>query len=208
MVSRPVTEHDHADDLRFACSSCSIILLVPRRLAGAQGPCPHCGARVTSPSLPAKGAEPRARARIGGLPQTPSGRFVAKNRIAAGTWGQDDSWKRRVEHDNKRWAKARALDKKVERVLSSSLVRRLKVIVPIAAVLVMVGGVAYMDWTDWGTPKIMSKADEEAARAAATVAALNSPKTPGAADPKPAASGGDGEAVADAGAAGNSGAGR
>ena len=39
-----------SDTLEFNCPNCQVSLLVPKGDAGISGPCPHCGAAITSPS--------------------------------------------------------------------------------------------------------------------------------------------------------------
>ncbi|MBL6922457.1 MAG: hypothetical protein ISR39_09835 [Akkermansiaceae bacterium] len=39
-----------SDTLEFNCPNCQVSLLVPKSDAGISGPCPHCGAAITSPS--------------------------------------------------------------------------------------------------------------------------------------------------------------
>lgn len=39
-----------SDTLEFNCPNCRVSLLVPKSDAGISGPCPHCGAAITSPS--------------------------------------------------------------------------------------------------------------------------------------------------------------
>ena len=39
-----------SDTLEFNCPNCEVSLLVPKSDAGISGPCPHCGAAITSPS--------------------------------------------------------------------------------------------------------------------------------------------------------------
>ena len=38
--------------IQFSCGTCQTVLTVPVHMAGVTGPCPKCGATVTSPSAP------------------------------------------------------------------------------------------------------------------------------------------------------------
>ncbi|CAN5343674.1 hypothetical protein BH23VER1_BH23VER1_28170 [soil metagenome] len=66
----------------------------------------------------------------------------------------------------------------VNALLESRSVRRMKVILPVATVLLMVAAFLYMDAKNWGTPSAPQDDGSGAARAAAAAAAINAPQTP------------------------------